>query len=608
VFDLKALRERRLVQIVIAYLAGGWVAITIVGELTDRGVTPELWYRIALILFLFGIPASFVVGWFHGERGQQKVVRSEVALLSLLGIGVVFAINSVVQANARPRTAAEVDSSLDARRLAVLYFKDNSEGGQLDYVANGITEDLIDQLSRVRGLDVVSRHGSALYRDSGASADSIARALDVGTLIEGSVSGDETTIRVTVALTDGTSGAEIERAGFNVPADRLLELQDSIAVEISQSLRTWIGDEIDVRRSRNAAANVAAWALVQRASRVARDAEEVAREDGLEAALASFAKADSLLVQASRIDTMWAEPLVARARYAYRESRLADDIDRVFDFAKAGLEQANAALVLEPNSAEAYDVRGTIRYWQFLMGVTSDPDERSQLLSGARSDLEQAIQLGELATAYSTISHLYYRDDVPAAMIAAQRAYEEDAYLDVANEVLWRLYTGSYDLEQFTQARRWCQEGFRRFPEDFRFSECQLWLATTPIGDLSPDRAWEIGDQLLSVTPEGRLDYETVLSRMLVAGALGKAGLRDSALAVLDGAGTVDFESDPTQDLLSIEAFLRSTLGDNDAAIRLLSQYISANPEHAFHEGEAISWWWNDLRDDPAFQTLFSNR
>src|SRR5256885_6303782 len=46
------------------------------------------------------------------------------------------------------------------------------------------------------------------------------------------------------------------------------------------------------------------------------------------------------------------------------------------------------------------------------------------------------------------------------------RSYEEDAYLTVANDVLWRLFIGSYDLQQFGQANRWCQEGGERFPAD----------------------------------------------------------------------------------------------------------------------------------------------
>src|SRR5256885_3385202 len=73
----------------------------------------------------------------------------------------------------------------------------------------------------------------------------------------------------------------------------------------------------------------------------------------------------------------------------------------------------------------------------------------------------------------------YQKPDFVEAKIDAQRAYEADAYLSTADQVLWRLYTTSYDLEQFADAQRWCDEGVRRFPGNQRFAECQLWILTS---------------------------------------------------------------------------------------------------------------------------------
>jgi TolB-like protein len=70
----------------------------------------------------------------------------------------------------------------DAARLAVLYFDDHSEGGDLGYLASGITEGLIHELSRLDAVEVISRNGVKLYRDSEATLDSIAGALRVGSL------------------------------------------------------------------------------------------------------------------------------------------------------------------------------------------------------------------------------------------------------------------------------------------------------------------------------------------------------------------------------------------------------------------------------------------
>src|SRR2546430_1620150 len=71
-------------------------------------------------------------------------------------------------------------------------------------------------------------------------------------------------------------------------------------------------------------------------------------------------------------------------------------------------------------------------------------------------------------------------DDIRKAKQAAARAYQEDAYLSGTDRLLWQLYATSYDLEQFSDAVKYCVEGGRRFPKNSLFIRCRLWLLTTP--------------------------------------------------------------------------------------------------------------------------------
>ena len=166
-----------------------------------------------------------------------------------------------------------------------------------------------------------------------------------------------------------------------------------------------------------------------------------------------------------------------------------------------------------------------------------------------------------------------------------------------------RLFFGSYDLEQFTQATRWCLEGARRFPGDFRFAECQLLLMTP--GDARPDvpAAWRLLARVDSLTPAPRKAFEHHRAETFLGVVLARAGLRDSARHVLEQA-RADRGVDPAQEILSIEAFGRTVLGDRDDAIALLKRYVAANPTHAFKRGGDISWWWRDLKSDPRFAQL----
>src|SRR5688572_29979243 len=81
--------------------------------------------------------------------------------------------------------AMTADSSGAARKVAVLYFRDGDEGGKLTYLADALTESLIERLRQVQALTVVSRNGVAPFRDSDIPEDSIARVLQVGTIVDG---------------------------------------------------------------------------------------------------------------------------------------------------------------------------------------------------------------------------------------------------------------------------------------------------------------------------------------------------------------------------------------------------------------------------------------
>lgn len=612
----KELRDRRIIQIFTAYLAGGWIALEVIGALVERGILPELAYRLGLVIFLAGIPASLIIGWYHGEKGDQKVSLLELALLGLVVLGAVGGSAAVIDAHTK-ESLSEL-SEMDLRRIAVLYFDDLSPGNQYQHLADGFTEALIDQFHEVPGLDVVSRNGTAQYRGADISRDSIARALNAGTLIAGSIEPQGDRLRATVRLIDGASGTDIERQSFGWPADSLLVVRQELATEVSRLLRQWLGEEVRLRQRRTGTESVAAWTLVQRAERLRKEAEARAEGGEAERAFQAFARADSLLTRAATQDSAWVEPVVLRGFNDYRRSRfsffLLENVPQTARWIEAGLEDAGQALRMEPRNARALELRGTLRYFKWLLDLAPSQEERERLLMDAREDLEQAVEIDPtLPGAYATLSHLHYYQtgDRTAAVLAARRAYEQDPYLENVEEVVWRLFNGSYDLGQFTQARNWCQVGARRFPADYRFTQCQLLMMTTPLVDPDPDRAWELHARLDSLAAPA---YQRVYGQIFVGGIIGLAALeqgtdrerlRDSANTVLlDARRRATPEIDPHQELLSYEAAVRSLMGQEELAIDLYKRYLAANPGHAFQPGEEMSWWWRPLQDHPRFDEL----
>lgn len=607
---LKELRERRIIQILLSYLGALWVVLEVLDQLISRGILPNLVYQVAFIWVLAGIPAALLIGWNHGEKGKQRAPASEIlVIVVLIAVALVGSGMSVSNYRVETQLAESSENALELRRVAVKYFDDETDG-ELAYLADALTEDLIAELTRVDALDVISRNGSARFREADVPPDSMGRALEAGTVVDGTIARRGDNVRLDLRIVDSRSGAVIQRASLERPASEALALRDWVVEEGSRQLRSWIGEEVRVRSRADDAGSVASWTQVQRAEKRRKDAEAALAAGELDAAFAAFDEADALLAEAQRIDPSWAEPSVQRSGLAYRRARIAqNDPGAAVELIEQGVAHADRALELARTNARALEMRGTLLYYRYLLRVDADERAQAALLEQAREDLRAAVGYdASLAGAYATLSHLYYQvDDIPNAVVSAQRAWEADAYLEVAELVLWRLFGGTLDLMNFAPAVRWCDEGSRRFPESYRFASCRLRLMATPAiptSDLDVDEAWRLLARQDSLVPERSAAFEHARGLMTLAAVLARASLADSARAVLDRArASVDAEVDPTRELLLVEAYARTVLGEEDRAVRLLVEHEAAVPG-AFAAGGASLWWWRDLEDQPEFRRL----
>jgi eukaryotic-like serine/threonine-protein kinase len=506
-------------------------------------------------------------------------------------------------------TAAGSSTDLDARRVAVLYFE-NEGADSLGYLADGLTEGLIRQLSGVQTLDVISSNGVALYRGDSIPRDSIARVLKVGTLVHGSVGVDAGRTRVTVRLVD-SHGAEYQRASFALPASDVFRIQDSLMQEVAQLIRQRLGEEIKLREQQEGTSSPAAWALVQRAEQARKRAEaSFSKAESTAVVEQSLGQADSLYARAQAVDPGWVEPVVGRAEVAYRRSRLVGlDGVAAIPWIEKGEKFANEALSRASQDPDGLEVRGTLRYWKWLLNLEPEPRAAERLLEDAERDLETSVKVRpSQAGAWAILSHMYSNTKGETdAKLAGLRALEADAYLRDAPQVINRLFTTSYDLGQFVDAARWCQEGARRFPENFNFTKCQLWVMSTKVREPDVTLAWKLADSLPKLSPGGRREYDAREARMIVAMVLARAGLADSALAVANRSRGGP-EVDPNQDLAYSEVYVHILRGDKDRAFEALKSYLAANPERRSglaDTTEATSnWWFRDLEDDPRFRGL----
>jgi TolB-like protein len=612
---VSTLREKRIVQIVLSYLAAGWVLLQVADQLSTRGVIPNLVYNIVLLWFAFGLIATIVLGWNHGEVGKQETSRKELITLGVLAVLALGSSGFVVRQDMTKRVARNsAEHPVELRSIAVMYFKDYTDDPQLAYIADGLTEDLIRALSPISELDVLSKNATAQFRGTDPALDSVAQVLNVGTVVDGSVEKRGDQIEVSLRLVDGRSGSIINRSKIRMAQTELLAVRDSVVEQAANLLREWIGKEINAKNSERGTRVREAWALVQRAENARKNAEAAVRSGGPAAGDEKFTAALADLDKAQKLDPNWVEPLVQRAAILYRRSRLsaaAGDAEHAVSLIDQGLQEADKALAMSPNEGRALEGRGTLRYFKYLLNVVSNAEDRRRLLADARSDLETAVGLdASLASAHSTLSHLLYNEDLSSALVEAKLAYEKDAYLEVAPDVVWRLFYGNFDLGSFNQARTWCDKGSARFRDDYRFTYCELRLMASPAVDstkLDIKRAWQLLARIDSLAPAPRKQFEHIRGEIWVAGVLARGGLRDSSDAVLKRArAKVTADIDPSYETLSYEATVRLLMGQNEQAFELLRREIIANPEAGLKRGDQLPWIFRDLQSHPRVAQLYS--
>ena len=508
-----------------------------------------------------------------------------------------------------PGTAAIANS------IALLYFDDESPKHDMGYLASGLTDELIHQLSMIPALHVISRNGVLPYRDHTVSLDSIASALHVETIVTGTVqrAGDE--VRVDATLVDAKTGDELASRTIEHPLTDLFALEDDVSQQVATLLRTRLGREIRIRQIQQGTSSVPAREMMLRAGD-ARDEAATIMTDGRAGtgndAMSFLENADSLLDQAETADPHWVLPVIEHGWVLWSMGRMLPEQAALRRF-QIAREYADSAVLRAPHDAEALALRGTVA-WELAKDAVdaTDSTNASRYELAAEHDLRAAIAIEpSLANAWGSLSAvLRIEGKVAEANVAARRALTEDAYLEDAPAILEALYTSEELLGDYAMAADACDQGRRRFPGNWRFVQCRLTLMSVEPATPDPAKAWALVARLDSMDPPLAAtstadSYDPIFRRMVAALISARAGQRDSALAVTAWARRAT-ANDPSNriDLDYDEANVRLALGEPDAALRLLAEYTTARP--ALKSYIARDPHFAALRNNPRFATQFT--
>ncbi len=545
-----------------------------------------------------------------GRRRGEQTSKRRYLIAGVATVPVVAAIAwaGVHFSGGKPATS-RIGTDADPNHIAVMYFDDRTDGGAVRFLADGVTETLIDELSAVKQLKVISRNGVAPFKGKSVALDSLQRTLKIGTLVSGSVeqSGDQ--LRVKVSFVDATNGDNLASTTVTRKRGEVFQLQDDLAREVTLILRKTLGPKIEAIVSRPSTTDAQAWEAFQRAKMTLATVDTILGNGDVQAAAKRLDVADTELAQVEKMDKKWAAPIVARGWIPHRKVLLlgfgAGGQQQIERWLKDAEGHADRALAIAPNDADALDLRGTARYFQWMYNSSSVKESLDELAARAETDLRASIKSNPLqATAWNALSFvLWNKSQTSEAKLAAQQAYDSDPYLKDIDKTIWRLFLTSVDLNARAEAEKWCALGRQRLPNNFRFTECRLRLFALQGEKPRPDSIWAAYNDFIKRSPPNLLDLHRLKGGMMVALGLVRAGLPDSARNVaIRSRGNPQI--DPAFELVKFEAQVMALLGDKDEALRALQRFYATNPQQRAYAKYDESWWWDSIRTDPRYKTL----
>ena len=380
---LGELNRRKVLRTVGAYA----VAVFVLLQLMDAAVEPLLlpaWLpTVVVVVAILGFPLVFILAWFFDigpdgisrtepagllSRGQGTILFSAM-FLAMMGLASGFygfyseKFDSQFQAvQDEQRTFAAPENS-----IAVLPFADLSEQGDQGYLADGVSEEILNLLAQVNGLNVAARTSSFAFRETKDDIREIGRLLNVRTVLEGSVRTSGDRIRLTAQLINVEDGFHIWSKYYDSEMTDIFAIQDEVASQIATALvDSFEGLDISSQSQTDSLAASQAY----RTGRLhwwRRTPEELQR-------------AIELFANALESDAQFAPAYAAMADTWLLLSQYGNITTvKATEKAQAMIEKA---LALDPESAEAFAALGLAR-WQIGQ------------MDAAESALRHAVDLNE---------------------------------------------------------------------------------------------------------------------------------------------------------------------------------------------------------------------
>jgi len=239
-------RRRRVIRVLVLYAIAGWLIIQVASTVLPNLNVPPWSVTLVIVLVALGLPLAAILAWAF-DVGDGRITRSGVAdagteeAPGALGTGVAVPRPTDLKSleknrdRASPPDTHAVDD--DRRSIAVLPFVNMSGDPENEYFSDGISEEILNLLTKLPKLRVSSRTSSFAFKGKDIEMPAVAQRLGVGTVLEGSVRRAGDRVRITAQLIDTKSDSHLWSESYDRKLEDVFAIQDDIARCIVNALR-----------------------------------------------------------------------------------------------------------------------------------------------------------------------------------------------------------------------------------------------------------------------------------------------------------------------------------------------------------------------------------
>jgi TolB-like protein/tetratricopeptide (TPR) repeat protein len=222
---LLELKRRKVYRVAVVYLTVGVAISVAVPDLFAAFELPTAAARLVIVLISIGFPIALVLAWAYELRPEEWSEGSGASRADAEGLG-------------EPESSGGVIQSREERvSIVVLPFDNLSPDPENEFFTDGLTDEVIADLSLVKPLRVISRTSAMQLKGTDKDPRTIGRELGVGYVLEGSVRRAGTDLRITAQLIDAEKDAHLWTEKYSGTVEDVFDIQEKVSRAIVDALR-----------------------------------------------------------------------------------------------------------------------------------------------------------------------------------------------------------------------------------------------------------------------------------------------------------------------------------------------------------------------------------